>query len=270
MATQPFVFVAVCLMTRVMYLRLVDKAYLRKKLMEAEKKYLHEKELGRMKDNFVSVVSHELRTPLTSIKLYIDLFLKGRMGTLNKKQREAMFVLKQESTRLAKLINDILDLSKLEAKKVTINIGRLNLYEFFKNKAFYSLAKKKKIRLVNKLSKRFEICVDPDKFRQVLTNLISNAIKYTDKGNVVLSAKETKKEYMIRIKDTGRGISKEDISKIFDKFYQIEHHMTRKTEGTGLGLTIANEIVKLHKGRIEVKSRLGKGSTFTVVIPKNL
>ena len=123
----------------------------------------------------------------------------------------------------------------------------------------------------NKVPKNFMIKVDIDKFKQVLINLISNAIKYTEKnGKITVSAKKSRKSIQIDILDTGKGIPQEDIKKIFDKFYQVEHYMTRKQRGSGLGLAIANEIIKLHKGEIKVRSKIGKGSVFSIIIPKDL
>ena len=112
--------------------------------------------------------------------------------------------------------------------------------------------------------------MDVEKFKQVLINLISNAIKFTDKGKVLLSSSVIDGKIRISIEDTGGGIPKEELNKIFDKFYQAEHYMTRKEGGSGLGLTIANEIVKMHGGEIEVKSSIGKGSVFSIIIPDNL
>ncbi len=269
-ASQPFPFIAVAFFARVIYLRLVDKVFLRDKLKISEEKYRHEKELGKMRDKFVSTVSHELRTPLTSIGLYTSLFKEGKFGKINAKQKEAISVIKTESMRLSGLINEILDLAKLEERKIKLNISDFDVYLFFRSNIYYPLAKKKGLRIVNKLNSKFVIQVDSEKFTRVLINLISNAIKYTDKGEIILSAKKSRRNYEITIADTGRGISGEELKKIFDKFYQVEHYMTRKERGSGLGLAIANEIVKLHKGRIDVKSSVGKGSSFTIILPKNL
>lgn len=262
-AAHPFPLLAVILFTRVMYLKLADKAYLKKQLA-------HEKVLGKLKDKFVSVISHELRTPLTSIGLYTSLLRDGKLGKITKKQKDAVKIVKDETIRLTELINDILDLSKLEDKKIQLKLSKFNLYDFAKNNAYNLLAKKKKIRIINEIPKNFTINVDKDKFTQVLINLISNAIKYTEKGTITIAAKKQNRHIEINIKDTGVGIAKQEISKIFNKFYQVEHYMTRKQGGSGLGLAIANEIVKAHKGKIEVKSEVGKGSVFSIIIPKNL
>jgi len=263
-AEHPFPLIAVLLFTRIIYLKLVDKVSLRAELK-------HEMELGKMKDKFVSVVSHELRTPLTSINLYSGLLKDGKLGKVNPKQKSSLAVIKNETVRLSGLINDILDLSKLEEGKMKLRIQSFDLHSFCANNPACYLAKQKKIKIINKVPKDLRVNVDIDKFQQVLVNLLSNAIKYTNnKGEITLSAKSNNKNWEMTVSDTGTGISEESLDKIFDKFYQAEHYMTRKEQGTGLGLTIVSEIVKLHRGKIEVKSKLGKGTTFTVIIPKGL
>ncbi len=265
-AHEPFPLMAIILFTRVIYLKLVDKAYLQKQLV-------HEKELGKMKDQFVSTVSHELRTPLTSINLYAGLLKDGQLGTLSKKQKEAMTVIKDETKRLYELISDILDLSKLEHKKVSLVMNYFNLSDFVNNTICHTLAAEKGIAIISTLNSRFLIWADESKFKQVIINLLSNAIKFTDSGGTItLSASRTWGEVSIHIRDTGRGIAKEDVVKIFEKFYQTAYYMTRKEKGTGLGLAIAKELVDLHGGKITVESEVGKGSCFTITIPqpKNL
>lgn len=270
-AGHPFPLLAVILFTRVIYLKLVDKALLKRKLRKSEEKYVQEKELSQLKDKFVSIVSHELRTPLTSISLYSTLLKQGKFGKMNKKQKESADVIKNEAARLSGLINEVLDLSKLEDKKVKLKIDEFDLYELFKYNPSESLAVQKGVKLVSKVRKGFMIKGDKEKLKQVMINLLSNAIKYTDKGGKVTITAESKKDkWEISIADTGVGIGKEELDKIFDKFYQVEHHVTRKEGGSGLGLTIAYEIVKLHKGDIKVKSEVGKGSVFTVILPKSL
>jgi len=259
-ASHAFPFIAVALFTRVMYLKVADKAYLKKALA-------HEKEISALKDSFVSTVSHELRTPLTSMNLYTSLLLDKKMGSLTKKQKDALGIIKGETSRLNGLIKDILDLSKLEAKKVEIKKKEFDVSTFLRDNALYALASEKKIKMVNTVNS-FVVPADESKMKQVLINLISNAIKYTDKGSITLSAFSKKDKHYLEIKDTGLGIASEDLKNIFNKFYQVEHYTTRKQGGSGLGLTIAHEIVKAHGGSIEVTSTVGKGSTFTIVLPK--
>lgn len=269
LASHPFPLLAVLLFTRVIYLRLVDKAFLKKKLKISEQKYEHEKELNKMKDKFVSVVSHELRTPLTSLNLYSSLLKEGKFGELTEKQKESVSIINAESKRLTNLVNDILDLSRLESKKIELKISEFDLSEFCKNSPFCILAEKKDIKLIHDIPANFKMRADPEKIKQVIINLVSNALKFTEKGVVRVCAKQDSEKYQIDIIDTGRGIPKAEQEKIFDKFYQVEHYLDRE-QGFGLGLSITKEIVKAHKGEIKVSSEPEKGSTFSIIIPKNL
>ena len=268
---NPFPFISVMLFTKVIYLKLVDKAILKDKLRLSEEKYRAAKELGEMKDGFVSVVSHELRTPLTSMKLYAKLLESGKFGKTTDKQKKAVSIINQETDRLSALIEDILHLSKLESKKETINAGAFDFHEFAVNHHIYELARENGITVKVSIPKKFIMYVDGEKFKQVFINLIGNAIKFTEKGGTItVNAMSEKNHWSISIRDTGKGIAKENIPKLFDKFFQVESYMTRDKGGIGLGLAIAKHIVDLHNGDIKVESELGKGSSFTVIIPKSL
>ncbi len=267
---QPFPVIAIFLLTQVTYLKLVDKAYLREKLTETEEKYKIEKKLSDMKDEFVSVVSHELRTPLTSVKLYLSLLENGKFGELNEKQREALDIVESESDRLSRLIGDILSLSKLESEKEGLRLDVFDMNDL-KNPLYYAAAEEKDISVSFYMPSRFIVKADKAMITQVFVNLISNAIKFTDKGgSVTVSCEDLGREWSLSVADTGKGIAKKEIPKLFDKFYQVEEHMTRTKGGTGLGLSIVKKIVDMHNGRINVDSEIGKGSRFTVYIPKNL
>jgi signal transduction histidine kinase len=265
---QPFPFLATLLFTRIIYLKLVDKAYLTQKLEQTEQKYMHEKELGKLKDEFVSTVSHELRTPITSMKLYLALLKQGKMGAVNKKQKEAIRIVDDEISRLNYLINDILNLSKLETGKIKLEKKKTNIHDLAQNNMYAEMAKRKNNAVVNTIPKNLHAVVDPEKFRQVVINLFSNAVKFTDNGTITLSASLTNNEFIFRIKDTGIGIPDDKVSMIFDKFYQVDEHMTRKEGGSGLGLSIVEKIVQLHNGTISVHSILDKGTEFVVRIPQ--
>tara|TARA_Y100000310_G_C20662827_1_gene805727 strand:- start:883 stop:2334 length:1452 start_codon:yes stop_codon:yes gene_type:complete len=268
---NPFPFLAVLLFTRVIYLKLVDKATLIDKLKESEERYRVEKELGEMKDGFVSVVSHELRTPLTSMRLYSKLLNKGKFGDLKTKQKKAIEIISKETDRLSELINDILNLSKLESKKEPLKIINFDFFKFTKNHHVYQLAKEKDIKINVKVPKNFIIQVDKEKFTQVFINLVSNAIKFTEgKGVIKIIGESDEDNWIVTVKDNGKGIPKEQIPKLFDKFFQVENYMTRYVGGTGLGLAIVKKIVDLHDGTIEVDSTEGRGSSFVVKIPKKL
>lgn len=269
-AQQPFPFIAVLMFTRVVYLKLVDKATLKSRLRLSEQKYKEEKELSEMKDEFVSIVSHELRTPLTSMKLYTSLLKNGKFGEITKKQERALSVIQEENSRLAALIDDILNLSRLESKEVKLNLQDIDFRELSRNSMYYSMAGQKHIKIINRVPERFIVRADPEKFKQVFVNLLDNAVKYTkSRGKITIGARNTKGGWEISISDTGRGIPKEELPKLFNKFYQIDSYMTRQHSGAGLGLAIVKKIVDLHKGDITVESEPGKGSTFTVSLPKS-
>lgn len=268
--SHPFPFISIMLFMRLVYLKLVDKAMLKEQLHEARQKYIQTKNISDAKDEFVSTVSHELRTPLTSMKLYISLLLSGKMGKTTKKQKDTLNILDEENNRLSNLINDVLALSKLEKHKVKMKFEKVDLNKLISRNIYANLVGEKKVMVVNKIPPNFIVKVDIDRFKQVFINLFSNAVKYSNDNSIIeVGAYKNKEEWVFYVKDTGIGISKEDLPLIFDKFYQIENHMVRKAGGTGLGLPIVKEIVQCHGGRIDVKSRLKHGSTFYVIIPYN-
>tara|TARA_Y100000310_G_scaffold345851_1_gene471377 strand:- start:6157 stop:7635 length:1479 start_codon:yes stop_codon:yes gene_type:complete len=268
---NPFPFISVMVFTRIVYLKLVDKVFLKDRLKISQEKYKVAKELSDMKDSFVSVVSHELRTPLTSMKLYSKLLNKGKFGKLNVKQKKAIGVISDETDRLSELINDMLNLSKLESKKDPLKITSFDFYKFSKNHHVYGLANEKGIKVKIEVPKRFLLRVDVEKFKQVFINLLSNAIKFTEKkGIITVIARDELNFWEITIKDTGSGIPAEQVPKLFDKFFQVENYMTRYQGGTGLGLAIVKKIIDLHGGEIKVESEIGKGSSFIISIPKKI
>jgi len=222
-----------------------------------------------MKDEFVSVVSHELKTPLTSIGLYLSLMKKGELGKTTFQQDDALEIMKEESNRLTTMVNEILDLSRLESKKATFNAQMTNIFDLLQDNSNYLLAEKKKIRVVMDVPPAFMAKVDIAKFQRIFINLLSNAVKYTAPGGkITITVQDQARRWLFSVTDTGEGIPKDKISKLFNKFYQVDDYMTRKHGGSGLGLSIVYELVKLHKGKITVNSTLGKGSSFTVYFPK--
>lgn len=229
----------------------------------------HRKELDNLKSEFVSVVSHELRTPLTSIKGYAALLADGTLGNLNDRQKKSANIINQESDRLTDLINDILDLSKLESRRVSMHIEPIKILECLESSPALSLAAKKNIKVIKEIPQELRINADKNKLIQVFTNLIGNSVKFTNPGgNIRVSAEEKKEEIKISIRDTGIGIRKDHLPKIFDKFFQVESHLTRQQGGTGLGLAIIKEIINLHQGTIEVKSKYRKGTIIIIHLPK--
>ena len=233
----------------------------------------HEEELARalaVKTEFTSTVSHELRTPLTAIKEGISIVADGTAGHLKKEQKEFLNIAKKNVDRLARLINDVLDFQKLESGKVTLNIKYHNLDNVIKEakKTMAPLIKSKGLAFKVKLSGRIpELRFDRDKVIQVLNNLIKNAVEATKKGSITIEAKVTDNAVTVSVSDTGHGIKKEDLKRVFHGFEQIGGQKYRKIGSTGLGLSICKEIIERHDGKIWAESGLGKGSTFYFLLP---
>ncbi len=227
------------------------------------------KELDRIKSDFVANVAHEFRTPLTIIKGNTDMVIKGRLGNMTPEQKEMLDGAVSVANRLARLVNDLLDISKIESGKMQLKKEKVDINKIIEEnlKAFTKIMKDKKQVLQKDLAKDMpEITADMDKTTQVFVNLLSNAIKYSPEGgSVTIKSVNLEKEIMVEVSDTGEGVAPENIDKIFDKFTRVT---AEKKEGTGLGLPIAKDIVVLHNGRMWVKSEQGKGSSFYFTLPK--
>ncbi len=230
------------------------------------------RELDRMKSAFVSNVSHELRTPLTSIKGSVDNMLDGLTGQLNEKQIRYVTRIKSNTDRLARLINDLLDLSIIEAGRIELKPTSLPLATLILEVAetLRQVAEEKLISLnIDSSDVTVTAWADRDKISQVLTNLISNAVKFTPShGKVKVAIQKNGDEWLqVSVTDTGPGIPPEEANRIFDEFYQITQPDKQKTKGTGLGLAISKSLVEMHGGKIWVKSEMDKGSTFFFTLP---
>jgi PAS domain S-box-containing protein len=234
---------------------------------EAEEKL---KETMEMKSQFISTVSHELRTPLACMKSALDNILDGVVGKINGKQRNTLNTVKRNMDRLGNLVNDVLDFQRLETARTKFDMQENDINEVVKDarKTMLPSAKDKDIDILLELDGNLpKVTFDSNKIIQVLTNLLSNAIKFTpEQGQVSLSAQQQDEEVVIRVKDTGMGIPKEDLPKIFERFYRV-HRPGKEIKGTGLGLAIVNQIVMKHNGRIEVESEVDKGTIFTIFLP---
>ncbi len=228
-----------------------------------------QREIDRMKSDFISSVSHELRTPLTSIKAYAETILHDRNMTEETKI-EFLEIINEESDRLTDLINDILEISRVESGTIQIVHKPVNISSLVSRTAaeMEYVAGKKKINLECNIDDNLpEMMGDENKIHSIISNLVNNAIKFTpENGRISVSAHLIKNELVIKISDTGMGIPKEDLPKIFVRFYRV-HRPGKQIQGTGLGLAIVKEIVIKHNGRIEVESEIDKGSTFTVYLP---
>ena len=237
---------------------------------ELEEKNKKLQEIDEIKSSFVSMVSHELRTPLSAIKEGVGIVLDGIAGPVVKDQKNFLDIARRNVDRLARLINDVLDFQKLEAGKMKFDMRKGDLNAAIKDikATMVPAAKAKKIELLTKLGKDIPaINFDRDRITQVLTNLVDNAIKFTEKGSITICTQRKGNIIIVSVKDTGQGIEEEDTHKLFQMFEQLAKGKDRKTGGTGLGLAISKEIVGRHGGKIWVESKPGKGSTFSFALP---
>ena len=246
--------------------------------------------LERLKSEFISIVSHELRTPLTSIKNSLDILMSGRCGEITESADKFLSMAMRNAQRLSGIINDLLDLSKIEAGKMDFNFAPTNIntvIDYVKS-ALSEVAKSKGLTIITEQEQSLpDISADAQRLEQVLTNLVSNAIKFTPENKTItISSKLINSknihinEYfkdniklcdsdyiLVCVKDEGIGIAEKDLLHAFDKFAQIENSLSRKAGGTGLGLPIAKQLLEAHKGAIWCDSELNKGSEFYFAIP---
>ena len=227
-------------------------------------------EADKVKNEFLANVSHELRTPLNAILGFAEILQNGLYGKLCEKQNEFVNEIRVSGLRLLGMINEILDISKIEAKAMKISRSRFSVDMMYTEvcNVLRPLAAKKNIRLIKEFEEDFEIFADYQKMQQVFYNLVSNAIKFTpENGEIVLDAVNHKKKVTLSVHDTGIGIDPKYHGKIFAKFVQLDSAYTKKESSTGLGLTITKELVELHGGKISVKSEVNNGSTFIIDLP---
>jgi signal transduction histidine kinase len=230
------------------------------------------KELDAMKNDFVNMVSHELRSPMTAIKLQHEVILDGLAGELTQKQRELLSRAQAKIQGLLELINESLDIAKIEAGHRQLELIPVQLGEVLQEVAHLLEAKAADQKVALQLSVPPDlppVRADRRSMEEVFVNLVSNAINYSPDGGEVTIAGLSHGDYVeVRISDTGIGIEPEEIPKIFDKFYRVKNPKARQIIGTGLGLALVKGIVEAHRGTVEVESRLGEGSTFRVLLPR--
>ncbi|MGW8144566.1 MAG: ATP-binding protein, partial [Anaerolineales bacterium] len=232
-------------------------------------------EVDRLKSEFVATVSHELRTPMTSIKGYVDILLMGVAGELSDQQLRFLQVVQQNTERLTILVNDLLDLSRIEAGQVNLSLGSIDFPDLIQD----VMEEIDRLTIAENKSMQFKIDINPDlpliigdseRIRQILINLLGNAYHYTPPNGIIsLSARRIGEEVQVDIKDNGVGIPPKEQERIFDRFYRGENHMVIATAGTGLGLSIVAKLINMHHGRIWVQSSgiEGEGSTFSFTLP---
>jgi len=244
----------------------------RRRIEEEREHRLRAEEADRVKSSFLATMSHELRTPLNSIIGFTGILTRELAGPLNEEQRTQLGMVQSSAHHLLSLVNDVLDISRIEAHQLKIAHD-----PFDPGKSIQKVldlmrpqAENKKLELKSDLPRELGIAMgDERRFEQILLNLLSNAVKFTQTGTIMLSAElaETERACRIEVKDTGMGIKPEDMANLFEPFRQLDSGLTRKHEGTGLGLAICRRLAALMGGEITVTSIWGKGSTFTLVLP---
>ncbi len=229
------------------------------------------KEIDEMKSDFVSTVSHEFRTPLTSINMSLSLLLEEKVGSINKEQKQLLKASAEDCDRLNNLVDDLLNLSKIESGKIKMDFQKAKINEIIKStiKPFQKQAEEKNITIQKeKIDENLFICADANKISWVISNLLGNALRYTSKGGEITIGCQSKGNRVeVFVKDTGIGIPDEYQEKIFEKFVRANQE-DDNASGTGLGLAIAKEIIEAHQGNITLESEEGKGSKFIFSIPR--
>jgi len=227
---------------------------------------------SRHKSEFLANMSHELRTPLNAIIGFGEFLVDEKPGPLNQKQKEFLGDILSSGRRLLQLINEVLDLSKIEAGKMDLHIEEFNLAHTIEEivSAVKPMTTAKRIGITVTVAAGLQtVKLDLGRFKQILSNLLTNAVKFTnDDGHINISAiRDGTDEFALCVKDTGIGIKPEDLNRLFVEFQQLDSGPNRSYDGTGLGLALTKKLIEMHRGRISVKSEPGAGSSFTVSLP---
>jgi signal transduction histidine kinase len=229
-----------------------------------------EAEVDRMKSEFVSTVSHELRTPMTAIKGYLDLLLMGSAGSDPTVQRSFLEVVKSNADRLSGMVDELLDVSRIEAGKVQMHLQAVSVRRVVREvvtmlqKGFDDRSLSLRLDIPDDLP---DVLSDPGRLTQIVTNLLSNALKYTFEGHVDVIARVVGDHVQVDVADTGIGMTEEDQTRLFTRFFRASTAREKDVPGTGLGLSITHSLIEMHGGRIWVKSAVGQGSTFSFTLP---
>lgn len=229
-----------------------------------------ERRLDKLRKDFIANVSHELRTPISMLQGYSEAIVDDIAGT-DEEKKELASVIYDESLRMGRLVNDLLDLARMEAGHISLNYEHANIVAFVEKitRKFQGLAKEKSIVLQSHVEDDGTIRMDVDRMEQVMTNLVDNAIRHTgDGGTITIHAKLINDGVKLDVKDSGHGIPEEDLPFVFERFYKADKARTRGRAGTGLGLAIVKNIIEAHQGTISVHSKENEGTTFSMYIPQ--
>ena len=265
------------LLTARLHIEAVQESYreLQGKSRQIEEAFGKLRELDRLKSNFIGTMSHELRTPLTSVIGYSEMMLEGLGGPLTKEQREYLEIIMEKGENLLQLITSILDITKIEAGRVRLVLSEIDVAQFVADAAATLLpaARKKGIAIAAEVGGGLpKMVCDREKLRQALLNLLSNALKFTPQGGAITVGAQALAGDRIAmwVRDSGLGIPEEHLGRIFDVFYQVDGSNTREYGGAGLGLAIVKSFAEAHGGEVQVRSTPDQGSTFTLVLPREV
>lgn len=226
--------------------------------------------VDEMKTEFLSITTHELKTPLTPIKIQVEMWMNGVFGEISEKQRKSLEIMHRNCIREINLINDIMTISKLDQEKLEFNIRPIDMMELISNVQTDMAGEASNNGLWLKIDVQEgipNVSADPNRIMQVMVDLINNALKFTKEGGVTIKCGKSDGEVTVSISDTGIGIPEEEQDRIFERFYQVEHSITRKYRGSGLGLSIVKSIIEKHGGRVWMDSVVGQGTTFYFTLP---
>lgn len=227
--------------------------------------------INKQRVEFYANISHELQTPITYLKGYAKVLRKGLWKTEEEKDRY-LTIIEEEANRLSYLVNDLFDLAKMDDGRFKLKLEKVALEQLIKQvlqkTAYRALEKGLSLRLESDSLPGLFVMADPLRMEQVLLNIVENAIRYTEEGEIVISVKSGAGQVQIIIKDTGKGIPKEEVAYLFERFYRVEKSRSREYGGTGLGLTIVKQLIELHRGTVSIDSEVGQGTIVTLSLPE--
>ncbi len=256
--------------SRELLVRIRTHLALKESLAQLEEEKERAQSADHLKSAFLATMSHELRTPLNSIIGFTGILLKGVPGPLNDEQKKQLGMVQNSARHLHSLINDVLDISKIEAGQLTLNVEQFSLLEVISKvvETNSPFSEKKNLKITVSYDDNIKpLTSDKIRVQQILLNLVNNAVKFTEAGSITIKCYSAENFVKIQVTDTGIGIEVDKIALLFKPFMQIDTGLTRKKEGTGLGLSICKKLVEMLGGKIEVESQYGLGCTFTVSLP---